>query len=303
MKPAAILSSPLPVVASPAGVASEALGVPRWVEGHLGPVRRVSDLVSLRCGEVFTLASAEYPRAGGLSDVETRAGARELFESLFAAISSRHAVRIWSFIPGINDRFGDSHDRYMAFNAGRHDAMVAHFGSGGALAARVPAATGVGHIGDGLSVHMLACAMPGTHIESPLQRPAYQYSARYGPLPPCFARATRIALPERLLLVSGTAAIRGEDTQHVHSAGDQLRLTLENLSALLNADVPVRAGERILERFQNIRAYVPKPGSFRDLQDTLAEAFPVADIEIVTTELCRPELAIEIEGAAISPGL
>ena len=34
-------------------------------------------------------------------------------------------------------------------------------------------------------------------VENPRQIPAFRYSKRYGPIPPCFARATRIKTPTK----------------------------------------------------------------------------------------------------------
>src|SRR5207245_413528 len=66
------------------------------------------------------------------------------------------------------------------------------FGSAEAIRRRVPAASGVGHGGEDLVLHALAVAEAGQAVDNPNQVPAYHYSTRYGPVPPCFAQATRV---------------------------------------------------------------------------------------------------------------
>ena len=71
--------------------------------------------------------------------------------------------------------------------------------------------------------------------------PRSDYSSRYGPLPPCFARGTIITHPvsgRRMLLAAGTASIRGEESVHVGDLRSQMRETLENLASLLTASQP-----------------------------------------------------------------
>ena len=53
------------------------------------------------------------------------------------------------------------------------------------------------------SGHQTQNSAPGVAIENPRQTPSYHYSRRYGPRPPCFARATRFGS----LLFIGTPEI------------------------------------------------------------------------------------------------
>jgi hypothetical protein len=103
---------------------------------------------------------------------------------------------------------------------------------------QLPAASGVGHAGRDLVIECLALPTPCAAIENPRQIPAFRYSRRFGPLPPCFSRATVIAHPNdghRMLLVAGTASIRGEASVHQTDLTGQLNETLINLRALLEA--------------------------------------------------------------------
>ena len=80
----------------------------------------------------------------------------------------RHPARFWNFIPDIGAPMVDGLDRYMVFNAGRHDAYSDQCGALGTASA-------VGIKGSDLSIHCLALEEPGTPVENPRQTPAWQY--------------------------------------------------------------------------------------------------------------------------------
>ncbi|MDB5324496.1 MAG: hypothetical protein JWM57_65, partial [Phycisphaerales bacterium] len=194
-------------------------------------------------------------------------------------------IRIWNYVPALLAPAGAELNRYMAFNAGRFEAMSRWFGEAG-LAKHAPAGTGVGAPGDDLIIHGIGTTTPGEAVQNPLQTPAFHYSARYGPRPPCFARATRVG---RVLLVSGTAAITGEDTVAPDDLPRQLALTLDHLAAL--------AGD--LRAYRSVRAYVPRRDDVTAVIAYLsARLSSDCDIRPIVTDLCRPELRVEIEGIA-----
>ena len=204
--------------------------------------------------------------------------------SRLRASRTMHIVRLWNFIPALLEATGPDMNRYMAFNAGRYAAMREWYGD--ALAAHAPAGTGVGSPGDDLVIHALGCPTPGTAVQNPRQTPPVDYSPRYGPRPPCFARATRVG---RCLLVSGTAAITGEDTVAPDDLARQLTLTLDHLLALVGS----------LAAYRTLRAYVPRAADLLEVKETLEAHFsPGIVVQFVVTDLCRPELRVEIEGVA-----
>jgi enamine deaminase RidA (YjgF/YER057c/UK114 family) len=199
---------------------------------------------------------------------------------------------MWNNIPGIHDVLHDGRQRYLAFNMGRYLAFCDWFGAS-RLRLLSPAASGVGHRGEDLIVHALALAEPGLAIENPAQIPAYRYSSRYGPLPPCFVRARAVNQPEPLLLVSGTAAIRGEDAHHERDVLAQCEMTFENLRVLLRA--AGCDGQEPLSSFTHIRVYIPDRSDWSLVASRTYGAFR-ATIELILAELCRQELLVEIEG-------
>ena len=213
-----------------------------------------------------------------------------------------HVVRMWNNLPGIHDRLENQCDRYMFFNAGRFAAVCDWFGGAEQIPRCVPAASGVGHNGDDLVIHALALAQPGAAVENPQQVPAFRYSRRYGPMPPCFARATRVAAhPRPILLIAGTAAITGEESRHIDDLDAQLTLTLENLRIL------VREGgwrensscKDPLDRIEQVRVYVARGGDSHTVIASCREVFhPDANFEFIRADLCRADLLVEIEGIA-----
>src|SRR5439155_23835599 len=99
---------------------------------------------------------------------------------------------------------------------------------------------------------------PGVAVNNPRQVAPYHYSQRFGPLPPCFARATRLAHPPGLLLVGGTASVRGEDSVHADDLGNQMGESLLNLAALIGAATGQRKlAPQHLGPLRELRVYYP----------------------------------------------
>ena len=169
-------------------------------------------------------------------------------------------------------------------------------GFGEAFPARAPAATAVGHTGESLVVDLLAGRAPGVAVENPRQRAPIDYSPRWGPLPPCFSRATAVSAPlpgddDRCALVSGTASIVGEDTRHPGNLEPQIRETFANLAAL--------AGTLGGARFRELRVYVARADDTGAVAAAFAAEFPhLQRLEVAVADLCRAELLLEAEGIA-----
>lgn len=240
----------------------------------------------------YRLASVRIPDGRSLDreafhDATARAY-RQIRSELIARGAS-HPVRLWNHIPGIHEPMGDGLDRYMVFNAGRYEALSEWFGGDQAFDTRVASASGVGHQGRDLVIHCLASDRPGQAVDNPRQTAPYRYSRKYGPLPPCFARATRIdVVGQPLVLVGGTASIVGEESVHLDDLARQTGETLINLAALAP-----------LAGYRDVRVYYPDPARLDELRHLLHGAFPGAErIEWVRADLCRSELLVEIEGVA-----
>jgi chorismate lyase/3-hydroxybenzoate synthase len=229
------------------------------------------------------------------------------------AREQRHAVRFWNFIPHIHAQVADGRDRYMVFNAGRYHAFNEWFGSSAIFSRALPTASAVGVDGGPLVIHALADREPGRPQENPRQVPSYSYSRRYGPLPPCFARATLVERDpsEHWLLIGGTASILGEESMHVRDPRRQAMETFDNLAHLVASAAeqlhphPSEQSQLLplsgdpLDALTDLRVYFVEDDHAALVRDLVIARFPhAARIEFTRADLCRPELLVEIEGLA-----
>ena len=298
-----------PVVSRDWGAVATAafdLSPPRWatrlLDGGLRSVlvRESPFSVVVRDTDHFTLVTARVRGARYFDDADFEFSAAEVYAALAGVLSARpdrHPVRFWNHLPDIRRTNHQGLDRYMVFNAGRFAACSEWFGSPDAFDRLLPTASAVGHGGADLVVHVLAADAAGRAVENPRQVPSYKYSRRFGPRPPCFARATAVNWAgdnSTTILVAGTASIRGEETVHVGNLRAQAQETFDNMTALVRA-----AGAEGLGAFEALRVYYVHEADRRAIERMVGEAFPrLADIEYVRSDLCRPELLVEIEGVA-----
>jgi chorismate lyase/3-hydroxybenzoate synthase len=284
---------------------------PPWVLELLG---RGAGEVAGDSDEIEVVESGEFALVGGaVRDVEAMNAATleqrvtELYGAIIGRVDSLAAnqpVRLWNHIPAIHQPIEPRRDRYMVFNAGRYRAYAARFGGPNAFDREVPTASGIGYDGRDLVVHCLSTRGEAIAIDNPRQVAPHRYSARFGPLPPCFARA--MLLPRRgLILVGGTASIRGEESLHRASLPGQFAETLTNLASVVEAAHLQQggAGDRSerewLNHYREVRVYYPRPADGDKLAAMVRDVF--ADgcrIEMRRADLCRAELLVEIEGVA-----
>jgi chorismate lyase/3-hydroxybenzoate synthase len=298
---------------------------PGWVV-QLASARAVESEASLR-GQALIRASesadlslvrATVPGTKGLTDREFRVCVEQLYLAIGEQLRERRRVplRLWNYVPGIRTRASDGLSRYELFNLGRYLAYTAWY-EGARFGERLAAASAVDHRGDDLVVHVLAGSRPGTALENPRQTPAYRYSRRFGPLPPCFSRATIVPEPLGIgapwAIVAGTSSIVGEDTRHAGDCEAQLDETLRNLAhlSIAFAGDPACAGERLgaderaraLARFRHLRVYLVREVDAPRVVAGLRQAFPgIEGLEVFAADLCRPELLVEVEGVLHAPG-
>ena len=292
---------------------------PNWVGELHGlaattPAEAARDALTIRlaAGDSFSrieVSFGDVPAMDILTFQQTVAEAYRSIFDLLGRLPTPYPVRFWAFIPEIHAHMGAGLDRYMAFNAGRFAAYSARYGGRQALSRSVATASAVGFGEERLVLHCLAGTEPGAPLENPRQVPAYNYSRRYGPLPPCFARATRIADgggQGQRLLVGGTASIRGEDSLHVGDLAGQVKETLGNLASLVSYACGGGTGtarepelEAWLPRFRELRIYRPRRAEADRILDLVVPSFRgVSRVELLEAELCRAELLVEVEGVA-----
>ena len=281
------------------------LAPPAWAEAWVAGsaiTQTVADGVEMTLREtgMAALLTARWREFTSLP----RGAAIEAAQAVYLAIAAtlpqqlHSPVRFWNHIPGIHDAMGEGMDRYMAFNAGRFAGFSQWLGSPSTFPRSVATASGIGHFGRDLVIHVLASRHAGVAVHNPRQTPPFAYSQRFGPRPPCFARATLLS-ETGLLLIGGTASIRGEESVNLGDLAGQLQETLINLDALVG-----RAGEMAghaagLASIHDLRIYHPRREDAPTIRQALAKAMPNASsVQFVHADLCRRELLVEIEGLA-----
>ena len=161
-------------LAPPAWVATLLEGSAAQKASAVGPIR-----LQLHSGSYFTLVSARVPDVSTPARLES--GTRNAYLAIRDVLSSlgpRHPVRFWNHISDITAATAiQGKNRYMAFNAGRFQAMTDWFGGIDHFDTAVPTASGIGHGGRGLIVHCLAARRPGRAISNPRQVQPHRYSA------------------------------------------------------------------------------------------------------------------------------
>jgi chorismate lyase/3-hydroxybenzoate synthase len=246
----------------------------------------------------YAFCAGRIPSAARYA-ARTRAAYLEAF-GLLADLGYWHVFRMWNFIGHINEPNADGLEVYRDFCRGRAEA----FGRSPLGNDRLPAATGIGSLGDGIGFYLLA-RRSGRHttVENAQQVPAYRYPERYGPRAPHFARAAYLPLAGSLY-VSGTASILGHETVHAGDVGAQCRTALANIAALIEPVNLARHGVREaldLTMLRTIKVYVRRQADHDVVRKLCGAAFsPTAGIVYLTTDMCRADLLVEIEG--IVPG-
>ena len=284
--------------------------LPAWIRDSVGsvePDRHWSVGTGIRAVERTN--GERRLRTVVLDDASTMNG--EVFESrtlqayrtLLSGIPHDHLLRAWNFIPRINDDAGfettcegGGGDRYMVFNAGRFKAFHDVYEK----PEWFPVASGVGHVGDALVLHLLHGDGDPRPVDNPRQVLPVDYSSRFGDLPPAFIRAAKVREVEGAsILVSGTASVVGEDSLHLDSFERQLEETLDNLETV----VASCEADTIPADLDDWLIYLPEPAFEGRVRDAIRRRWPDhrMTIEFRAQRLCRPELLVEIECAGIRP--
>lgn len=249
---------------------------------------------TLRCGAELVMAAVSLEDDG---DADPAPLVRHAYRELYAAVAGRgplHMVRLWNYLPHINDGEGD-HERYRRFCVGRGEAL-SDIGIG---EQGLCAGTAIGTRGRALNIYALAAPVPGVQIENPRQISAYRYPRQYGPCSPSFARATALKQPDGrvALMISGTASVVGHATLHPGDLDAQLGETAHNLDTLLTTAAQ-SLGRPALARFgpqSLLRVYLRDPTAWPRVRDRLRQAWPDARIAGLAGEICRRDLEVEIE--------
>jgi hypothetical protein len=252
-----------------------------------------------------------------VSGPATEQATQRLYETLLPAMAELPALRLarlWNYVPAINaaaEDDGGCEDIYQFFNRGRYAALARHWGPD-ASRWPLPAASAVGCHGRTLSLEFLAVPGAPVFLENrSVQTPPRDYSRSYGPRPPLFCRGVLYAAGGDLIIVSsGTASIIGERSLHAGDLASQLALSIGNLERLVGPDnlrchdLPhgFTSDGFTLNDLRLLRVYHRHPADRDVLAQSLRGRVPAGcALSLMTADLCRPELLVEVEGVLIAP--
>lgn len=222
------------------------------------------------------------------ADGNIEEAAYEAYKALLEFIAgSPHPelVRFWNYVPNINHGAGDS-ENYKRFCTGRLQA----FSECDFDDLQFPAASAVGHYGQGLTVTALTAASTANHHANPRQIDAFKYPRQYGPSSPSFARATTLGLIDsRMCFISGTASILGHSSVHRGDLKLQLYTTNDNILYLLKETGFKRS------QIRTLRVYLRNQSDKRECERIVSELFPQTQAIYLHADICRSDLLVEIE--------
>lgn len=209
-------------------------------------------------------------------------------------------VRQWNYIEEITGGDSSGKQNYQEFNDARSE-----FYSRGKWDAGYPAATGIGTQLGGIMVELNAIKGEGLDnipVDNSLQVAAHSYSQKVligrdnNKSTPKFERARIIGGNGRhLALISGTAAIRGEESLTGTDIALQTKVTMENIEYLIsekNTGIPGRRTYKLL------RVYIKNPEDLEFTRDFMKRNYPDVPRFSLYADICRDELLIEIEGVS-----
>lgn len=205
-------------------------------------------------------------------------------------------VRQWNYLEGITD-IAHGNQCYQDFN----DVRSQYYASSEWLSG-YPAATGIGAQSGGIQIDFNA--VRGDLVILPLdndwQKAAHVYSddvlishredMEKGT--PKFERGKLLTDHQHeMIYISGTAAIRGEESMITGDVLSQTEITLENIQHLI--EFPANTGKLDL-----LRVYLKNEEDAQPVKEDLDNICPDVSIIYLYADVCREELLVEIEGIA-----
>ena len=252
------------------------------------------------CSELIT---------GGIIPDDMSASTYEQASSIFRGIEKMlltngfkpsDIYRQWNYIQGIT-MLNDGSQNYQEFNDAR-----SIFYDSDTWVCGYPAATGIGTSAGGVVVEICAIKgerCPNLPIDNPLQIAAYNYSQQVldGKVieqlnertTPKFERARLLG---DTVLISGTAAIKGECSNYSTDAVEQAAETMEIIDELTSKwNIPIENSGSV---YGLLRVYVKRESDIPAICEYMQSHYPAANKYYLVADVCRPELLIEIEGVA-----
>lgn len=243
----------------------------------------------------------------GITTSSPTASIREQSEDIFAQLGDILAknnfdisdiYRQWNYIEQIT-LMKDGKQNYQEFNDAR-----SRFYNNAKWTNGYPAATGIGSSCCGVMVEVYAIKgekIVNHAIDNPLQISAHSYSQKVltgksdeqQRTTPKFERARIVG---DTVYISGTAAIRGEDSLALDNAAEQATETMQIIEQLLapeNIPVAVKGSNYTL-----LRVYIKNGKDAPEVIRFMDKNYPDVTKHYLEADVCRPELLVEIEGTA-----
>lgn len=224
-------------------------------------------------------------------------------------LSVSSITRQWNYIEQITG-IKEGKQNYQEFN----DARTSYYDKGDWVNG-YPAATGIGTLCGGVMVDINAETgndWATIAIDNPLQIPAHVYSEKVLVSEECgevkkkttpkFERAKAVETDKgKLIYISGTAAIRGENSLKDIGINEQVNATLENIEYLISIKNGDAFGADISENASPtyFRVYMKYVKHYDIAREIIYKRYPNLPVGYVIADVCRPELLIEIEGMAV----
>lgn len=229
-------------------------------------------------------------------------------EDIFATISHildeagfaiNDIYRQWNYIEGITVIKGGNQN-YQEFNDAR-----SRFYSQATWQGGYPSATGIGVGCGGVMIELYAHkgeagSLP---LDNPMQVSAHKYSQNVltGNVTVNFDHRTtpkfeRARIMGDTIYISGTAAIKGEDSLTTADIITQTEATMSIMNNLVaKENIPLQCNGSC---YDHLRIYVKQEGDIPAVVDFMEEHYPTPQKHYLVSDICRPELLIEIEGTA-----
>jgi len=280
--------------------------------GHVGPVKYC---------RIFNKDYSEIWLAGtegrmGNSIYQSAVNSFSQLLDTFGQIGSNgnHIVRQWNYVEqifSIREVDGKKSQHYQQFNEAR-----AKFYSKHRTVPAYPAATGIGVDFNGVSIE--CCLIKGNEtlrtipISNPNQLDSYQYGlsvlreglADHKKQTPQFERALLITTGKASrLMISGTAAIIGQETVAAGNVEEQTLITIRNIEALTSKSNLNRHCPWITvfpDKYTYVRVYVKNDADIIKVKSICRDHFYDVPMNFVVADICREDLLVEIEGEKIS---
>jgi len=213
-------------------------------------------------------------------------------------------VRQWNYIPGIlnvRDAEGKHLQNYQVFNEIRQKYYSTNVFSDG-----YPAATGIGTRNGNYDLDFFALksgpSVQKVGLSNPKQQNAYEYhqaflvgDATTGPIKktPLFERAKMLNIDdEKMIFISGTASIIGQETIGIGDIKCQTEITINNMQELIP-----NLGDRKKIQYTYLRAYIKEEQDFQTVKAICESSFPDVSVSYLQADVCRDNLLVELEGA------